>query len=157
MAANTGDKSARSYKAMCLYQNSRYRRLSDNRSSIRVGSAWVRCGEQLTIGHGPLEHRRLIDSYVIVERGLRRFIRCFCLAQVENVWLQLAAALFILRMDRGNVDVSGALSGNLNTCKVASGALIYIRHEKNVSPFLEGIHFTARGNPWGILMRARRS
>jgi hypothetical protein len=111
MAANTGDKSARSYKAMCLYQNSRYRRLSDNRSSIRVGSAWVRCGEQLTIGHGPLEHRRLIDSYVIVERGLRRFIRCFCLAQVENVWLQLAAALFILRMDRGNVDVSGALSG----------------------------------------------
>lgn len=87
MAANTANKSAQSYKAMCLYQNSRYRRLSDNRSSIRVGSAWARCGEQLTIGHGPLEHRRLIDSYVIVVHGLRRFIRCFCFGLPENVLL----------------------------------------------------------------------
>lgn len=56
---------------MCLYQNSRYRRLSDNRSSIRVLSAWARCGEQLTIGHSPLEHSRLIDLYVIVSGSLR--------------------------------------------------------------------------------------
>src|SRR5699024_4893963 len=96
MAANTGDKSAQSYKAMCLYQNSRYRRLSDNRSSIRVGSAWARCGEQLTIGHGPLEHRRLIDSYVIVERGLLRFIRCFCLALPENARLLSRFLIYIM-------------------------------------------------------------
>lgn len=44
----------------------RHRWLSDNRSSIRAGPAWVRHGKRLTIGHGPLEHCLLIDSYVIV-------------------------------------------------------------------------------------------